>query len=121
VGTGVSVFTGSGVAVSAGSGVAVSTGRGVSVGIAVAVSNGSGVFVGTGVDALGDVSSSLGDAGVAATLDWEGLDANASTSSIAVPAFSNVILMKRTRCSLNDAVTVSGPEIIPSKPTRRES
>lgn len=125
----VGVFVGSGVAVLVGSGVfvgrgvfvlvgirvAVFVGRGVLVGTRVAVADGRGVLVGARVG----VSSGRLSLGV-----WVGLltrmggwSMKAWTSSMAVPAFSKVILIYLATRGSNWTDTVSAPEMVPAKPS----
>ena len=101
VGSGVSV--GTGVGVSVGSGVSVGTGVGVSVGSGVSVGMGVGVFVGSGVSVGMGVgvqvlagNCSLGFL-VAVTCCTGDCLMKTSTSSMAVPAFSKVILTNLAR------------------------
>jgi len=99
--------------------VGVLVGTNVLVGIRVGVLVGIRVFVGMGVKDGGTrVSRGL----------WVGLLAtpkrwimNASISSTAVPAFSNVILTNLAWIGSNFASIVSGPEMIPSNPASSES
>lgn len=145
VGMGVQVFVGSGVSV--GVGVLVSVGSGVSVGVGVSVSVGRGVAVGGGVSVFvgrgvlvgemevdelagGGVLVGCGIAVLPGSLSSGALPGlplarggctiKASTSSMAVPSFSKVILINLAIRGSNWATTVSAPERVPLKPASSE-
>ena len=119
VGTGVSVGVGVDVLVLVGLGVSVNVAVGVLVEVGVAVSVGTGVLVGleVGVEVLSD-RCTLG--ALVTGPAFTGGCRNASTSSTAVPAFWNVILIYRAAVGLNCATTVSPPGTVPLNPVSRE-
>ncbi len=114
---GIGVSVGNGVSV--GSGVAVLVGIGVSVGTGTGVSVDKDVFVGINIEIAVGRSSFGFLVGFSATID--GCTIKTSTSSIAVPAFANVILTNLAGTGPNCARIVSEPETIPLKPSCSES
>ena len=112
-----------GIAVADGRVVAVPLGMGVAVDMEVAVSSGNEVALtdGEGEEESEESSEGLSRGGVSgALLATGGCAMKASTSSMAVPLFSKVILIYRASCGVNWAVTVSAPEIAPLNPACSE-